>query len=67
MNERGGITAVQKQLGHRNIAYSAGYCQRTDDELGLPGAEGEVGHVGAVRNRKLQQAKIGVSYCSCIQ
>lgn len=23
MNERGGITAVQKQLGHRNIAYSA--------------------------------------------
>lgn len=33
MNERGGITAVQKQLGHRNIAYSAGYCQRTDDEL----------------------------------
>ncbi len=33
MNERGGITAVQKQLGHRNIAYSAGYCQRTEDEL----------------------------------
>lgn len=33
MNERGGITAVQKQLGHKNIAYSAGYCQRTDDEL----------------------------------
>lgn len=33
MNERGGITAVQKQLGHRNIAYSVGYCQRTDDEL----------------------------------
>ena len=33
MNERGGITAVQKQLGHRNIAYSAGYCQRTDSEL----------------------------------
>jgi site-specific recombinase XerD len=33
MNERGGITAVQKQLGHRNIAYSAGYCQRTDEEL----------------------------------
>lgn len=33
MNERGGITAVQKQLGHRNIAYSAGYCQRTDAEL----------------------------------
>ncbi len=33
MNERGGITTVQKQLGHRNIAYSAGYCQRTDDEL----------------------------------
>lgn len=28
MNERGGITAVQRQLGHRNIAYSAGYCQR---------------------------------------
>jgi hypothetical protein len=33
MNERGGITAVQKRLGHRNIAYSAGYCQRADDEL----------------------------------
>ena len=33
MNERGGITAVQKQLGHRNIAYSAMYCQRTDDEM----------------------------------
>jgi uncharacterized DUF497 family protein len=32
MNEHGGITAVQKQLGHRNIAYSAGYCQRTDEE-----------------------------------
>lgn len=33
MNEKGGITAVQKQLAHRNIAYSAVYAQRTDDEL----------------------------------
>lgn len=33
MNERGGITAVQKQLGHRNLAYSAVYAQRTDDEM----------------------------------
>ena len=33
MNEKGGITAVQKQLGHRNLAYSAVYAQRTDDEL----------------------------------
>lgn len=33
MNEKGGITAVQKQLAHRNIAYSAVYCQRTDEEL----------------------------------
>lgn len=34
MNERGGITAVQKQLAHRNIAYSAVYAQKTDEELG---------------------------------
>lgn len=33
MNERGGITAVQKQLGHKNLTYSATYCQRTDEEL----------------------------------
>lgn len=33
MNEKGGITAVQKQLAHRNIAYSAVYAQRTDEEL----------------------------------
>lgn len=33
MNEKGGITAVQRQLAHRNIAYSAVYCQRTDEEL----------------------------------
>lgn len=33
MNEKGGITAVQKQLAHRNIAYSAVYCQRTEEEL----------------------------------
>jgi site-specific recombinase XerD len=33
MNERGGITAVQKQLGHRNLAYSAVYAQRTDEEM----------------------------------
>ena len=33
MNERGGITAVQKQLGHKNIAYSAVYSQRTEEEL----------------------------------
>lgn len=25
MHERGGITAVQKQLAQKNIAYSAGY------------------------------------------
>jgi site-specific recombinase XerD len=33
MNERGGITATQKQLGHRNLTYSAVYAQRTDDEM----------------------------------
>lgn len=33
MNEKGGITAVQKQLAHKNIAYSAVYAQRTDEEL----------------------------------
>jgi site-specific recombinase XerC len=33
MNKRGGITAVQDQLGHRNIAYSAVYAQRTDEEI----------------------------------
>ncbi len=33
MNERGGITAVQKQLGHRNLTYSAVYAQRTDEKM----------------------------------
>lgn len=33
MNEKGGITAVQQQIAHRNIAYSAVYAQRTDEEL----------------------------------
>jgi hypothetical protein len=33
MEQRGGITAVQKQLAHKNIAYSAVYCQKTDEEL----------------------------------
>ncbi len=33
MNESGGITAMKKQLGQRNITYSAGYWQITDDEL----------------------------------
>jgi hypothetical protein len=33
MNKRGGITAIQMQLGQRTIAYSAGYRQRTYDEL----------------------------------
>jgi len=33
MNEKGGITAVQRQLAHKNITYSAVYCQRTDEEL----------------------------------
>lgn len=32
MNERGGITATQKQLAHRNLTYSAVYAQRTDEE-----------------------------------
>lgn len=33
MEKNGGITAVQKQLGHKNIAYSSVYCQKTDNEL----------------------------------
>lgn len=32
MNERGGITATQKQLAHRNLTYSAVYAQRTDEQ-----------------------------------
>lgn len=33
MDTKGGITAVQRQLGHRNLAYSAVYSQKTDEEL----------------------------------
>lgn len=33
MNEQGGITAVQKQLGHANLTYSAVYAQKTEEEL----------------------------------
>ncbi len=43
MMEQGGITAVQRQLGHRNIAYSAVYSQRTEAELeGFMDREGTV-------------------------
>lgn len=33
MERQGGITAVQRQLGHKNLAYSSIYCQKTDEEL----------------------------------
>ena len=33
MEKKGGITAVQRQLGHRNLLYSSVYCQKTDEEL----------------------------------
>ena len=43
MNERGGITTVKRQLGHRAIAFNVAYCQRTDDKAcQLSGEEGEI-------------------------
>ncbi|MBF0552166.1 MAG: hypothetical protein HQK60_16720 [Deltaproteobacteria bacterium] len=39
MDKTGNIAAVQRQLGHRNAAYSAQYSRMTDAELGRVIAE----------------------------
>ena len=33
MNRKGGVTMVQKQLGHKNIAYSAVYAQYSQEDM----------------------------------